>query len=103
MDYLGPGATVAGVLALRSVCTHDPNPAEWLPDFEFTGHVGWFRCPACQGTFTRAGIRAFGPPPRSLDTYSAAFDGDGALVIDLADLHPGADDNALRAIPVQGV
>ena len=57
-----------GLLALYARCPHDPTTVVWWTDYPFMGITGWLRCPQCHSTFTLAGIRVFGPAPRSMDT-----------------------------------
>lgn len=59
-----------GVLALYEKCTHlGFCRVPWRPDFVFLGRTGWFRCPCHGATYTKGGVRVFGPAPRSLDTF----------------------------------
>ena len=95
---MGQPADRPGYLALSRTCTHLPCTVPWLADFQIRGQRGWFRCPCHQGTFTRAGIQVFGPPPRPLDTFAIAFDERGNLLIDTNRITEGGDDNALRSL-----
>jgi cytochrome b6-f complex iron-sulfur subunit len=92
----GPG----GILALWRKCPHLGCSVPWAPGFEFGGARGWFRCPCHQSTYTKAGIRVFGPAPRPLDTFAISLDAAGRLVIDTGGITTGGEDNAQRAIPV---
>ena len=68
-----------GLLALYQKCVHLGCTVQWLATFDFQNQTGWFRCPCHQSTYTKAGVRVFGPAPRSLDTFEIQFDaGDGS-------------------------
>lgn len=72
----------------------------WWPDFVWgpvEGTTGWFRCPCRGSTFTRAGLRVFGPAPRSMDTFAVTITSDGAAEIHTSRIRPGGPDNATRA------
>ena len=88
-----------GFLALSRRCTHRGCTVPWLANFDFGGQVGWFRCPCHGSTFTRAGIRVAGPPPRPLDTFAVQLTRGGRLLIDTNKLTLGDADNPLRAVP----
>lgn len=65
----GRPAQYGGLLALYQRCTHLGCFVPWRPDFEFGGVTGWFRCPCHAQTYTKAGLRVFGPSLRSMDTF----------------------------------
>ncbi len=94
----GPG----GILALWRKCPHLGCNVPWRPEFEYRGTRGWFRCPCHQSTYTRAGVRVYGPAPRSMDTFAVAFDVQGRLVIDTGRITAGGDDNPGRAVRAPG-
>ena len=71
----------------------------WRASFRFQGIEGWFRDPCFGSTFTIAGIRVFGPSRRSMDTLAVTVRSDGSVVVDTSAITPGANDNALRAVP----
>ncbi len=93
------GGAPGGLLALYQKCVHLGCTVPWLPDFDFQGEKGWFRCPCHQSTYTKAGIRVFGPAPRHLDTFEIEFDAAGRLTINTGKITLGAEDNPSRAIP----
>ena len=66
---LGEPNPNGGMLAMFQKCPHLGCTVPWLPNFDYGGEKGWFRCPCHQSTYTRAGIRVFGPAPRPMDTF----------------------------------
>ena len=70
----------------------------WRADFLFQGSDGWFRDRCAGSTFTIAGIRVFGPSPRSMDTLAVTVRGDGSVIVDTSVVSLGAQDNAQRAV-----
>jgi cytochrome b6-f complex iron-sulfur subunit len=94
------------LLALSRACTHLRCTLPWNDAFTFHSPYnakptkGWFRC-ACHGsTYTKAGVRVFGPAPRSVDTLGIRIRRDGSVVVDTRDVREGAIDNPLRATRV---
>jgi len=79
-----PGSATGGLLALYQACTHLGCRLPWRPDFDFEGEQGWFRCPCHGATYTKAGVRVFGPAPRDMDQRPLRIDRDGTAVIDIA-------------------
>ena len=69
-----------GFLALWWKCPHLGCTVPWRESFVFpdpaTGQDdrGWFRCPCHGSTYSDAGIRVFGPAPRSLDRMALTID-----------------------------
>lgn len=105
-DVLGVGGT-GGVLALYWKCPHLGCTVPWNASFNgaqvnFPGIVGWFRCPCHGSTYSRAGIRVFGPAPRPMDTMAVSVNGDGSLSVNTGAITSGGSDNPLRAIPYSG-
>jgi len=105
-DVLGAGG-VGGVMALYWKCPHLGCVVPWRPGFagaavNFPGVQGWFRCPCHGSTYSRAGIRVFGPAPRPLDTMAVTINGDGSLNINTGAITLGTNDNPLRAVPYSG-
>lgn len=102
-DVLQAGGT-GGVLALYWKCPHLGCTVPWSPAFNgatvnFPGVVGWFRCPCHGSTYSRAGVRVFGPAPRPMDTMLLSVRGDGGLDVDTGVITTGGADNPLRAKP----
>ena len=92
-----------GVLALYERCSHRGCKVAWKPAFHFEGTAGWFRCSCHCSTFSRAGLRVFGPAPRSLDTMDLRVNGDGSVTVFTGKIHAGGDDNARRAVVVENL
>ena len=102
-DVLGVGGT-GGLMALYWKCPHLGCTVPWNPTFpggavNFPGVTGWFRCPCHGSTYSRAGIRVFGPAPRPMDTMLVSVNGDGSLNVNTGKITSGAADNPLRAVP----
>ncbi len=75
----------------------------WRAEFVFEGSTGWFLDGCGGSTYTKAGVRVFGPSPRSMDTYAVTVRDDGSVTVDtdvvmLGAAALGADDNPLRAV-----
>ncbi len=87
-----------GLLACWEKCPHLGSTVDWRPEMEFEGVAGWYRCRSHGGTFTRAGVRVFGPPPRSLDTMRVTVDAFGTITVDTGAITRGASDNARRTV-----
>jgi cytochrome b6-f complex iron-sulfur subunit len=75
----------------------------WRPEFDFEGDKGWFRCPCHGSTYTKAGVRVFGPAPRSMDTMAITVDGSGNITVNTGAITPGGTDNPTRAIQAPGL
>lgn len=88
----------AGLLACWQKCPHLGSPVTWRPDFEFEGLSGWFYCARHGSTFTKAGVRVYGPAPRSLDTMRVTVDQHGTVTVHTGDITLGAPDNPSRAV-----
>ena len=58
--------------------------------------TGWFRCPCHGSTYTRGGIRVFGPAPRPMDTMEISVNSDGSLVVNTGNIKKGGEDNPQR-------
>lgn len=102
-DVLGVGGT-GGLLALYWKCPHLGCSVPWVPTFNggqvnFPGVTGWFRCPCHGSTYSRAGIRVFGPAPRPMDTMLVTTNADGSLNVNTGRITFGNTDNPLRALP----
>lgn len=101
-DVLGVGGT-GGLLALYWKCPHLGCTVPWSPAFDgstvnFPGVIGWFRCPCHGSTYSRAGVRVFGPAPRPMDTMLLSVNGDGSLSVNTGKITLGGQDNPLRAV-----
>lgn len=105
-DVLGVGGT-GGILALYWKCPHLGCSVPWLPGFNgaevnFPGVIGWFRCPCHGSTYSRAGIRVFGPAPRPMDTMALTVNSNGSIDVNTGAVTSGGSDNPLRAVPYNG-
>ena len=101
-DVLGAGGT-GGLMALYWKCPHLGCSVPWNPAFNgatvnFPGVIGWFRCPCHGSTYSRAGIRVFGPAPRPMDTMALTVNGDGSINVNTGAITSGDADNPLRAV-----
>ena len=88
-----------GLLALWWKCPHLGCTVPWRPTFGFEGATGWFRCPCHGSTYSKAGVRVFGPAPRPMDTMAIAVNADGSLTVDTGAITKGGQDNPTRAEP----
>ncbi|MFN8639861.1 MAG: ubiquinol-cytochrome c reductase iron-sulfur subunit [Dehalococcoidia bacterium] len=86
-----------GIIALWRKCPHLGCSVPWRPGFTFNDDQGWFRCPCHGSTYTKAGVRVFGPAPRSMDTMAVEIDGSGNIVVQTGQRTPGGPDNPQRA------
>lgn len=105
-DVLGIGGA-GGLMALYWKCPHLGCSVPWIAAFQgaqvnFPGVNGWFRCPCHGSTYSRAGIRVFGPAPRPMDTMELALNADGSVNINTGKITFGTTDNPLRAVPYSG-
>ena len=97
-DQGGPG-----LLALWWKCPHLGCTVPWKPNFEWpdpaTGanRTGWFRCPCHGSTYSDAGVRVFGPAPRSMDSMAITIE-NGRITIDTGAVTHGTPENADRAV-----
>ncbi|MEO8540936.1 MAG: Rieske 2Fe-2S domain-containing protein [bacterium] len=105
-DVLGVGG-IGGLMALYWKCPHLGCSVPWNPGFNgatvnFPGLIGWFRCPCHGSTYSRAGVRVFGPAPRPMDTMALTVNGDGSVNVNTGKITRGAADNPLRATSYNG-
>ncbi len=91
----------SGLVALWWKCPHLGCTVPWKSTFNFEGKQGWFRCPCHGSTYTKAGVRVFGPAPRPLDTMEVSVQADGSLSVDTGTIRKGAEDNPQRTVPYQ--
>lgn len=87
-----------GLLALWQKCPHLGCAVPWRGEFDFEGVRGWFRCPCHGSTYTKAGIRVFGPAPRPMDTFALEYNADGSITVNTGQVTPGGPDNPQRAV-----
>jgi len=105
-DVLGIGGT-GGLMALYWKCPHLGCTVPWNAGFQggqvgFPGVTGWFRCPCHGSTYSRAGIRVFGPAPRPMDTMLLSVRSDGTVDVNTGKITSGGADNPLRAVAYNG-
>lgn len=97
----GGTAGADGLLALWRKCPHLGCTVPWLGTFSYEGDGGgWYRCPCHASTYTKTGIRVFGPAPRSMDTMAIEIDDAGNITVQTGQITPGGPDNPQRAVPV---
>lgn len=94
-----------GFLALYWMCPHLGCTVPWRENFNFTDpesgrtRSGWFNCPCHGSTYTDAGVRVFGPAPRSLDRMELSIDPEtGRISVDTGSITNGTSDNASFAV-----
>ncbi len=92
-----PGS--GGLLALFQKCPHLGCTVPWRSTFDFKGHTGWFRCPCHGSTYTKGGVRVFGPAPRPLDTMELSVNANGGIEVNTGAITLGDIDNPKRAVP----
>ncbi len=102
-DVLGNGsAGGSGLLALWKKCPHLGCAVPWTergsppPN---SSEAEWFQCPCHGSTYTRAGVRVYGPAPRSMDTMAISIDAAGRITVDTGAITTGGVDNPQRAVP----
>jgi cytochrome b6-f complex iron-sulfur subunit len=105
-DVLGVGGT-GGLMALYWKCPHLGCAVPWNGNFNgaevnFPGIVGWFRCPCHGSTYSRAGIRVFGPAPRPMDTMAISVNSGGSVDVNTGAITLGNSNNPLRAVAYNG-
>ncbi len=98
-----PGEARGGLLAMYALCTHLHCNVRWRPDppFVLDGEpYETLACPCHGARFTKAGVRLFGPAPRSLSTLRVEPDNafGGGVVIHREGVRPGGPDNPGRAL-----
>ena len=97
------GGQEGALLALWQKCPHlgctVPFEGNFSREDPRSGetYAGWFLCPCHGSTYSDAGVRVFGPAPRSMDTFAVTIDG-GNITVDTGAITPGATDNATRGV-----
>ena len=94
----GGGGGGEGLLALWHRCPHLGCTVPWRSGFAFEGDQGWFRCPCHGSTYTKSGIRVFGPAPRSMTTMSVEIDDGGNITVQTGARLSGSPTNPERAV-----
>ena len=99
-----PPAVEGAVMALYHRCVHLGCTVPYREDFSFEDprngqtYPGWFRCPCHGSTYSDAGVRVFGPAPRSLDTFDLSIDSSGIMQVNTGKISSGNETNPSRAI-----
>jgi cytochrome b6-f complex iron-sulfur subunit len=97
------GGEEGAILALYQKCPHLGCTVPYRPEYSREDprsgqrYAGWFLCPCHGSTYSDAGVRVFGPAPRSMDTFSVTIDG-GNITVNTGDITPGGEDNASRGV-----
>jgi len=91
--------SAGGLLALYRKCPHLGCSIPWRADASYEGLHGVFLCPCHGSTYTRAGVRVFGPAPRSMDTMRVDVTKSGGIVVQTGAITEGGLDNPRRAVP----
>ena len=86
-----------GLLALWHKCPHLGCTVPWRSGFTYENDQGWYRCPCHGSTYTKSGIRVFGPAPRSMTTMKVDVDAAGNITVQTGDRQDGGPDNPQRA------
>jgi cytochrome b6-f complex iron-sulfur subunit len=98
------GAEPGSLLALYTKCPHLGCTVPYLDSFSFEDPrsaervTGWFRCPCHGSTYSDAGVRVFGPAPRSMDTFEMTIE-NGVIRINTGSITDGDVNNGQRAVP----
>jgi cytochrome b6-f complex iron-sulfur subunit len=94
-----------GFLALWWKCPHLGCTVPWRESFVFPEPTsgentrGWFRCPCHGSTYNSAGVRVFGPAPRSMDHMAVTIDpSNGRISVNTGAITKGTPDNATFAV-----
>lgn len=96
-------AAEGGLLALWWKCPHLGCTLPWRDDFvspqDPLKRKGWFACNCHGSTYTKAGVRIFGPAPRSMDTMEIDVSTKGDITVQTGKRISGGLDNPQRAVP----
>ena len=89
----------AGFLALWWKCPHLGCTIPFRANHTFAERRGWFLCPCHGSTYDNAGVRVFGPAPRSMDRMEVMIDRDsGRISVNTGAISKGTTDNAKFAV-----
>jgi cytochrome b6-f complex iron-sulfur subunit len=98
-SMIGDDTPVGGLIALYRKCPHLGCTVPWRADASYQDYRGVFLCPCHGSTYTKAGVRVFGPAERSMDTMTIEVKNSGDVVVQTGDITEGGIDNARRAMP----
>jgi Rieske Fe-S protein len=91
-----PGTQAGEIYAFWRKCPHLGCTVPWSPTFSFDDprsgqtYSGWFRCPCHGSTYSDAGVKVFGPAPRSLDKYPLVIADDGSISVNVGTVITGS-------------
>ena len=88
-----------GILAIYHKCVHLGCTVPWRSDFVYGGVTGWFRCPCHGSTYTKGGVRVFGPAPRSLDTFLVTKVDQNGVTLNTGKITLGNSQDPQRTVP----
>jgi len=97
------GAQEGAVLAVYHKCVHLGCTVPYLDGLSYEDprngetYQGWFKCPCHGSTYSDAGVRVFGPAPRSLDTFAMTIK-DGKISVNTGKIITGTTENGSKAI-----
>jgi cytochrome b6-f complex iron-sulfur subunit len=97
------GGQEGAILALYQKCPHLGCTVPYREDYSRVDprsgqrYAGWFLCPCHGSTYSDAGVRVFGPAPRSMDTFEVTID-NGNITVNTGAITPGSTDNATRGV-----
>jgi cytochrome b6-f complex iron-sulfur subunit len=96
----GPGFLALWWKCPHLGCTVPFREGHTFPDPATGQNVrGWFLCPCHGSTYNDAGVRVFGPAPRSMDRMALTIDpASGRISVDTGDITSGTPDNANFAV-----
>lgn len=97
--------TDGGLVALWWKCPHLGCTVPWKGDMPIDAakdpleRRGWFNCNCHGSTYTKAGVRVFGPASRSMDTMQVEVAANGDVTVQSGTIRSGGTDNPRRAVP----
>lgn len=100
---LGYEVPEGAIMALWHKCPHLGCTVPWRDDYSRedprTGesYSGWFLCPCHGSTYSPAGVRVFGPAPRSMDMFAVSIEG-GNITVDTGAITAGSVSNPQNAV-----
>lgn len=98
-----PPAKEGSILALYHKCPHLGCTVPYRADFSREDprngqtYAGWFLCPCHGSTYSDAGVRVFGPAPRSMDMFPLTIV-NGKMTVDTSKVITGTTADPANAI-----